>query len=49
MVGVAQDRSDCLVEEMEQSSTIGDRVVGLVVRLLEQQVEMSARQTLRIN
>ena len=41
---MTMDRSDCLLEQMEQSSTstIGDRVVGLVVGLLEQQVEMSA-------
>lgn len=49
---VAQDRSDCLLEQLEQShtSTIGHSVVrlevGLEVGLVEQQVEMSASQEL---
>ena len=52
LMEVAQDRSDCVLEQLEQShtSTIGHSVVrlevGLEVGLVEQQVEMSASQEL---
>ena len=51
MVEPTQDRADCLLEEVEQSATftVGHGVVGvegLVVGLLEQQVEISEGQQL---
>ena len=51
MVEPSEDRADCLLEEVKQSSTftVGHGEVGvggLVVGLLEQQVEISAGQQL---